>query len=270
MASTENNVLRALAVLAFILMAGCDKQNLIQRFASAQDQAIARQYVEYLRDGNLEQIESRADTSIASGALHDTLIRMRSLFPAQEPKSVTLVGAQAMRNPSSTVKNITFEYEFPSRWLLINIATQEKAGKHTIVGLHVIPEAMSLESQNRFGLIGKTPLEYLVLALAIGFLLLSLYALVVCVKSKLTGRKWPWILFIVLGVGKFAVNWTTGAWGLTLPAVQLFSASAAAALYGPWIISVSVPLGAIVFLLRRKTLLSAPGPAEALTTPSAP
>jgi hypothetical protein len=99
-----------------------------------------------------------------------------------------------------------------------------------------------------------------VLALAVFFALLTLYALVVCIKTRLPGRKWPWVLFILLGVGKLSVNWTTGAWGISPVAVQLFSASATAPLYGSWTLAVSLPLGAIVFLLRRKSL---PAPAAA-------
>jgi hypothetical protein len=55
-------------------------------------------------------------------------------------------------------------------------------------------------------------------------------------------------------VGKFSVNWTTGQWAVSLTSVQLFCASAFAPLYGPWTIAVSLPLGALVFLLLRRRL----------------
>jgi hypothetical protein len=63
-------------------------------------------------------------------------------------------------------------------------------------------------------------------------------------------RKWLWVLFILAGVGKFAVNWTSGEWGIAPLSLQLLSASAVASLYGPWILSFSLPLGAIVFLVH--------------------
>jgi hypothetical protein len=99
-------------------------------------------------------------------------------------------------------------------------------------------------------------MQYFVLALAVFFPLLTLYALVLCAKTPLPRRKWPWVLFILLGIGKLAVNWTTGSWGMTPVAVQLFSASATAPLYGQWTVAVSLPLGAIIFLVRRKSLLA--------------
>lgn len=67
-------------------------------------------------------------------------------------------------------------------------------------------------------------------------------------------RKWPWMIFILLGVGKVAVNWTTGEWQVMPLAVQLFSVSALSDSYGPWELAVSFPLGAIAFLARRRVL----------------
>ncbi len=90
--------------------------------------------------------------------------------------------------------------------------------------------------------------------------LLTLYALVICIGTRLVGRKWPWVLFILVGFGSIAVNWTSGQWRVVPFSIQLFSASVAAQLYGPWIVSASIPLGAIVFLALRKELQA---PAEA-------
>jgi asparagine N-glycosylation enzyme membrane subunit Stt3 len=67
-------------------------------------------------------------------------------------------------------------------------------------------------------------------------------------------RKWLWILFILFGFGKLSINWTTGQWGVMVLAAQLFSASAAAAYFGPWIVSVSLPVGAVLFLIKRRRL----------------
>ena len=41
------------------------------------------------------------------------------------------------------------------------------------------------------------------------------------------------MLFILFGVGRFAVNWTTGVWQINPIYIRLFSASAVANPYGP-------------------------------------
>jgi hypothetical protein len=197
--------------LALLSLAGCSQDALLQKFASAEDQATANKYADYLRAGQYADLEAAMDPGIKDPSLRATLEQMTRLIPAEEPSLVKLVGAETTVTPSGTIKNLTFEYRFGDKWLLLN----------------------------------------LVLALAIFLPLFSVYALILCIRTKMERRKWLWILFILCGVGKVAVNWTTGEWQVMPLAIQLFSASAVTAGYGPWGVAVSLPLGAILFLFRR-------------------
>jgi hypothetical protein len=242
-------------LLSLFSMVGCSRDALLQKFASAEDQVTAKKYVDYLRAGQFAALEAAADPRINSPGLRGTLEQMERLIPDEDPISTKLVGAETMHGPDGTTKNLTFEYQFGDRWLLLNVATYQKDEEPlTIVGLHVYPQAQSLEEQNRFGLAGKSPAQYLILVLAILLPLITLYALILCAKTQMIGRKWPWIVFILLGVGKVAVNWATGEFQIMPLAIQLFSASALSDFYGPWELAVSLPLGAFVFLFKRRAL----------------
>lgn len=248
-------LLRHVVVPALLLvLAGCSPADLMQKFASPEDQALARHYIDLLRQERFEDIEKAADPSIGGPSLHDTLVKMAALIPPGEATSVTVVGANQTNMPEASTMNITFEYDFSGKWLLANVAVKRQGGDTTIVGFSVYPQPASLEEQNKFTLGGKTSIHYLVLALAIIFPLLTLYALVVCVRTKFKRRKWPWVLFIIFGVGRFGLNWTTGQWAFGPVSFQLFSASAFAPLYGQWTLAVSIPLGAVMFLLLRGRL----------------
>jgi hypothetical protein len=174
---------------------------------------------------------------------------MSALVPAEAPRSVKLVGAHKFIQDGVSSLNTTFEYEFPSKWLVANVAIQEKSGVKSIIGFNVYQRSQSLEDEHRFTLAGKQAPQYFGLAGAIAVFAISLYALVACARTKQLHKKWLWILFILAGFGKFAVNWTTGEWGFSPLFVQLFSASAVAPLYGPWVVGFSIPIGAIVFLI---------------------
>jgi hypothetical protein len=50
---------------------------------------------------------------------------------------------------------------------------------------------------------------------------------------------------------KFTLDWSTGQHEIGYYALTLFSAGASAQLYGSWVLSVSLPLGALVYLVRR-------------------
>jgi hypothetical protein len=240
--------------LSLLSLAGCSPDAFLQKFTSAEDQATAKKYVDYLRHGQYAQIEAVADPGIQGPALHPMLEQMARLIPDEEPSSIKLIAAQTMQGPDGAAKNLTFEYRFGERWLLVNVATQQTQNAFTIVGFNVYPQAQSLQEQNRFTLNGKAAGQYLLLALAVLFPLLTLYALILCVRTKMARRKWLWIIFILLGVGQLAVNWTTGEWNFMPLMVQLFSVSALSSGYGPWVVGVSLPLGAIMFLFRRRAL----------------
>ncbi len=249
---------RSLVLLALVVLVGCNQDDVLQKFSSPEDQATAKAYVDQLRSRKFEQIEIALDPTIRTPNIRDTLVNMADLIPNQEPSSVSIVGAHTYSGSDVKSTNTTLEYSFGDRWLLANVAIQDKSGVKTIVGFNINPMTQSLENQNRFGLMGKSVGHYAVLAAAVVAVLVTLYALVACIRTKVMKRKWLWVLFILVGVGKIAVNWTTGEWALSTLSIQLFSASAFAPLYGPWIVAVSFPLGALIFLLYKRPRLEKP------------
>jgi hypothetical protein len=252
--------------LSLGLMSACSQEAILQKIASPEEQATARHYIDQLRSGEFADIEKVIDPTIADEAGGDTFAKMSALIPKGTPTSVQLVGANRFTSESAgTSLNLTYEYRFATQFMLINVATKTKNGVMTIVGFRVLPESSSLEAQNRFNLSGKSALQYGVLIGAIAAAVFTLVVLVVCIRTKMKRRKWLWILFILFGFGKLSVNWATGQWGVQLLTLQLFSAAAVAAFSGPWIISFSVPLGAIWFMIsRRKLQMSAGEVREAL------
>ena len=249
----SSNMRALLSVLAFAALLGCSQEGLLQKFSSPEDQATARSYVDRLRAGKFDEIEKALDPGIRTPNIRDTLTKMAALIPNGEPTSVKLVGAHTFQSSEEKTVNTTFEYNFGDKWLLANVAVRDRQGAKAVVGFNVSRMTQSLESQNRFTLIGKSAIQYAVLAAAISAVLITFYSVIVCARTKLPSRKWLWVLFILVGFGKVAVNWTTGQLAIAPLSVQLFSASAAAPLYGPWMIAVSLPLGAIVFLLYRRS-----------------
>jgi hypothetical protein len=248
-------------VLTLTLLAACTQDAVIQKFTSPEEQATAKQYIEQLQNRDFSAIEHIVAPAIAGPTLESTLTKMADLLPAGPPTSIQLVGAHRMSSLSdgSTTVDLTFEYRFRDRFVLADIATKTTNGKLEISDFHIQPEAESLATRNRFTLAGKTPIQYLVLVYAVLVALFTLGVLVACIRTPIRRRKWLWIIFILLGIGKWSVNWATGQWGIQLLAVQVFSAGSYADLFGPWIISVSVPLGAIWFLFSRRRLQETAG-----------
>lgn len=247
----------AVIALISIIVGGCGKQELLEKFTTPEEEAAANGYIELLRQQQYEAIEKAMDPSLTGPSIRQTLVAMSAAIPASKPTSVKLVGAQRFKSADYSTINLTFEYQYPTSWLATNVALKQQGNARTIIGLHVYPQSTSLEERNKFSLARKAPIEYLVLVLVVVVPLFIIYSLIVCIRTKLRGKKWPWVLFILFGFGKLAVNWTTGEWSFGLLTVQLFGASGAAQLYGPWILAASMPVGAIIFQLN-KNKLSAP------------
>jgi hypothetical protein len=245
-----------LVILCFAF-AGCDQTSLVSRFGSPSKEKLATSYIELLRDHQYGQIEKDIDPSLQTPGLHQALVTMAEVMPRQPPVSIKVVGVHTVHGPGFYKSNYTFEYQYADRWLLINVAVQKKNGLSTIIGFNVNTLPDSLEATNRFTLAGKHPLQYLVLAGAVAVPLFILYALVACIRTPVPKRKWLWILFILLGVCTFSVDWTTGQWSLKPVSVLLFGAAATRPVYGAWTLSIALPLGAIWFLARRPRFLQA-------------
>lgn len=240
-----------IVVLSALLLLGCSQQQMLQKFSTPADQAVAEAYISDLQARRFDAIEKDLDPSIKTPDVHATLVRMAGFFPAGAPTSIKLVGAHRMYSPAGVQTSTSFEYRWGDKWLLCSIAIQKTKTTITILGFNINPEKESLEDQTRFTLAGKSPAQYAILAGAVLAFSLTLYALVICIRTRGLRRKWLWILFILVGFGLLSANWTTGEVGYQLVYITLFSAGAFAPLYGPWTITMSAPVGAMVFLWRR-------------------
>jgi len=252
--STARIVLFTNALLLAFFITGCSQANLIKKFTSPQDESTARHYVDLLRQGRYKEIEAQADPGIQGPEMADQLAAMAALFPSGEPISVKVVGVNSFHGPAVARTNITLEYEFPGKWLLANVVTQKESTVTSLYGFHVTPIADSLEKINGFTLSGKSAPQYVVLLLAFVAVALSLYAFVVCLRTKMGKGKWVWSIICLIGVGQLGINWTTGQAGFTPLSIHLPPAGAHAAFYGPWIVYVALPVGAVLFLMLRDRL----------------
>jgi hypothetical protein len=226
----------------------------MEALASSEEQSFAKLQIDRLRQGKFEDIEHIVDPSIKGPNARGNLVKMAAIFPSGEPTSLKLVGVNQMTMPGTKTTNLTFEYEFPGKWLLTNVLFKQQGDKTTIVGFNVYPQSASIASQFKFTLSNKTPLHYAFLALTIFMPLFTLFALVLCIRTKFIGWKWPWIIFILVGFSKVSLNWATGDWMWSPFSIMLMSAGFMALGNGPWVLSVAVPYGAIAFLLCRPTL----------------
>jgi hypothetical protein len=229
---------------------------MMKKITNPEDEQMARGYVQQLQEHAYGDIEKELDPGLRTDDLRERLTAMSELLPNQDPKSVKVIGYQVVRHPDlSKTITVTLEYEFSNQWFLAEVVKEQSEGRNTVTGLHLTPIAQSVEQQNRFKMSGKHSGQYGILLLSLTVLIVSIYAFVCCLRTPMGRKKWFWAAVCLFGIGRIAVNWTTGAIDFTpiwfgIPPAGAFMAP----LYSPWFVYTSFPMGAMIFLIRRSSL----------------
>lgn len=251
--------MRTLVFSLFFLLAivGCDQQAVIDRFTPKEESAIAKNVLAQLKAREFLEVERQLDVSLQGPNLRSLLEQMAQQIPTGEPKSIKVIGAFTKSNTTSkaVTYDLTFEYEYPASWLVAKVVLERNDTKVTVMGMHVNATAQSLEESNGFSLAGKSVLHYFVFALAILIPMLVISALVLCFKTPIPKRKWIWYVFIAIGFVQFSLDWTSGTFNIQPLSFLFFGAGfSQAGIAGPFVLTIALPIGAIVFLFKRRAL----------------
>jgi len=238
-------------------LVACNEDALIAKFTPHPEAEMAKQAMDDWRGGRIKALRALLASSVQSKVTDEQFVGWAADFPKGEPRSVKVVGATTDIQNGERRYNLTYEYEFDGKWLLATVVMLKHGDEQAkITGLQAQVFNRSLEQMNAFTFRGKGGLHMLMLFLAVASPLVSIAACIVCIRTPIRRRKVLWALFTLVGVTTVHLNWTTGQIRFTPVSFQIFGASAFASPYGPWTLGVSLPLGAIVFFLRRKALMA--------------
>ena len=257
--------MRSLRSLAFLLLiglvlAGCDQKALLQKFVPKEDDTLARRFLELVRAEDYKKAEEMLDPSLQGEAASTGLRELHGVLAQGEPVSWEPIGCNVstMASPAGTTRttNLSYQIHFPTAWVSGGVTIVRRGDAVSILAARFQPTPDSLEVINRLSLQGKSAVHYAVLAACIAIPLFILCSMLICIVSPVQ-RKWLWILFILLGVCQFRLNWTTGAFDLQPFSFLVLGASAfRPSPYAPWIFGCAFPLGAVLYLVLRRDLIA--------------
>jgi len=165
-----------------------------------------------------------------------------------------IVGVNVFETKDKSRNSLTYQLQFKEAWLLVIVIVDDISGKQQIYGVNVKTIPKSLEEINAFTLSGKSFRHYIILLIAMGIPVFIICTMVLCVRTKMK-RKWLWIIFMLFGFGRYSFNWTSGQMGFQPLFIHLIPTSVFKhGLYSPWIIYISVPVGALLFILKRRKI----------------
>jgi hypothetical protein len=242
-------------ILGLLLLSifGCSQEAMMERLIPKEEVEFSKKYLSLFQSRNFEEISKPLNPQLKTEKLQSQLEQVAQFFPPDPPKNIELVGSNTFKSGDKWEANITFQYEFPSSWLIASINLERIGDGDLIVnGVNVNPIRDSLTNINKFTFKGKSPIHFIFLVL-VGFLpLFIIFTFITCLRTPIKKRKWLWAIFVLWGYGQFSINWTTGVGSIKPFYFQLLGAGfMSAGKYAPWILSISIPLGAILFWIRK-------------------
>ena len=95
----------------------------------------------------------------------------------------------------------------------------------------------------------------LILLVALGVFLFTLVAGLIAARSPIQ-RKWLWVVIALLGAPGKSIDWTNGRFLDGVVPIQVLSVGFWPSLpYSHWRLTLAFPLGAVIFLARRRALI---------------
>jgi hypothetical protein len=217
------------------------------------EDAAARAVFDQIKHHDFATIEA-ALPPIRRNAVTDERLHVEAgLIPDQPPSAIKLISFSTSTILAGRVTNVVKEYFYPDRMLVVSTAIRRQAGEPLrIVGFHIQAFSQAALAVGRFSLAGKSTTQYFLLGLAALIPMLLVLALALLARDRRTGWKWLWTAFILVGFMRLSVDWTTGAIVFQPLALMLLGASVSrgALDISPWVVSISLPLGALVYLGR--------------------
>lgn len=234
-------------------------------FVPKQEMSFAKQYLQAFLDQDFDYVLEYTDQTMSGEISKQNLNDLRKLFPFTELISTKLIGSNVHVTDKAWQARFKFEYEFESelesdleldKWAVMSVRMVKEEDVLKVIAFRFSKTTASQSELNKFELAGKSALHYLVLLMTVLVFIFILVTLIVCIRTPIPRRKWIWVLFVLGGVGTLSLNWTSGEFGFQLIALHLFGIGfAAAGEYSPWVLSVSFPLGAILFWLLRRSFI---------------
>jgi hypothetical protein len=244
------------AAMLVITLVACNPDDLKIDSQNA-DVVFGKDIITKLQEHKFEDIEPLVEMKDGRENLRGSLENVANMLTTTAPDSMDVVGKQVFYFNGTAANSrrveLAMQYNFEGKWFLIVIRSRSDGGKPSVIEwLKVTPMAASLSVINEFTFANKGGLHYAMLAYIFVAVAITLYALVLCIRTRMPGwRKVLWIVGILIGVVQINLNWTTGAFMIQPLTVQLFSAGfIRMGEFAPVILQAAVPLFAIMFLVK--------------------
>ncbi len=245
----KNTLLLAIFLLWTAFLSGCGLKNITVIYVPKEADAFARDYLEMLRKGDIDGAVSVTNKDFLTDKARGQFMTVSKLLDKGELIGAEVVKFQNMKGYFSKEKKtfIDYQLQFEKGWVEAIIVVDDVNGKRSVAGLYVEPLPKSLKEIHSENFYAKPLPQYMLASLTVIIPVFIFYTFMICLTTPLR-MKALWVVFIIIGLGRFSLDWTTGLVAFYPFSLLFFGGEALKdGIYGPWVLSFSFPLGAIAF-----------------------
>lgn len=228
-----------------------------------------KHFHKYRIDGLQDKMHPEALSQLISLEQHPTI----KYFNSHAPCNVWSIGYNSSNSSGNTVRKYFFQYDYTEKpnellmpffkrefsqdkepySLLISLEEEKNQNSSWITSFSIRP-LTSLEKKDRlFSFEGKSTFQMLFFICFLLVPLFVLFSLIQFIRMPIACQKTSWLIFIAVGITCFSLNWATGKISFEPITIMLVgSGFSKVGIYLPWMFNISIPLGAILFLFKRK------------------
>jgi hypothetical protein len=254
--------MRRTAVLIFlaVVLAAC--QAAIKPDSSAL--SLNHALFDQIRTGQDQAVLAQLPAEAKKDEMAAMMARLKTVIPTAAPSSITPVSETVATGKGGRENLLMVDYDFADRTIRFATRLAQPAGATgwRLASFSLLEASHQELAANALSLARRSPAQLIFFALAITSPILMLAALVKVLRTPGLTYRWLWAGFAFVGLFSFKINWASGAvlvqW-LDLQIVGFWMAKGPSPHFDPWIISATVPIGALLILAG----LAAQGPKAA-------
>jgi len=239
----------ALVLISAVFFSGCGMKNLTVNYVPEDADKFAQNYLNMLKKGDIDGVLGVTSSDILSDKARDQFLSVSKTLDKGELKGAEVVKFHKMTGYFSKNTKVLIDYqlEFERGWAEAIIVVEKKDGVFKTSGLYVDSLPKSLREIHSDGFYAKPIQQYLLASLALIVPLFIFYSILQCLTMPIK-YKVLWVVFIMIGLARFSLIWTSGQIAFYPFTLVFFGAEAVKdGIYGPWVFSFSFPLGAVAF-----------------------
>lgn len=240
---------------------GCNAVSRLEKMqqSAKKDFDFSKEYISLIQNGKIEEAMTYLPPKLRNEDTGKFLNEVVAVFPSKPFERAELVRLKKNSGLTGTATKLVLEYVYPTKPIIVIIHLFQTDDEKVIVNwLEVNQLRLPAKDMYAFTFQDKSFIHILFLIWIVLVPLFIIFTVVVALRTPIKKKKWLWILFILIGIFGIHFNWATTEIIIRPSNFKLLgSAFTRYSTTGAWLLKVSLPIGAILFWVKRKKFLQA-------------